>query len=274
MDRRQKLVEIKKRLENKTNVLCISTQLIEAGVDISFASVIRFLAGLDSIVQASGRCNRNRELIDANGLRCMGKVKVIDIDPVKERLGNLTDIKIGKEKTKRIIREYGRENLLRSDVLTQYFKYFFFERASEMTYPLDSDSEETLFNLLGLNSMNPGKKNDCLNPDRQLTLLKQSFMAANKEFEVIDAPNRSVVVEHGEGVELVQKLRKSNTEINSSVYSTLLSDAQKFSINLYTNEFQEFVDRDVVRPAREEIYYLPSRYYSEEFGFSGELDSQ
>ena len=50
---------IRKKLDNKKSILCISTQLIEAGVDVSFRSVIRLLAGLDSIAQAAGRCNRH-----------------------------------------------------------------------------------------------------------------------------------------------------------------------------------------------------------------------
>ena len=50
--------EIKQGLEDGLPLICISTQLIEAGVDVDFNHVIRSYAGIDSIVQASGRCNR------------------------------------------------------------------------------------------------------------------------------------------------------------------------------------------------------------------------
>lgn len=49
---------------NPKPVICVSTQLIEAGVDISFACVVRAMAGLDSIMQAAGRCNRNGESVE------------------------------------------------------------------------------------------------------------------------------------------------------------------------------------------------------------------
>lgn len=60
--RSRKLEEIKKALRKGVPCRVISTQLVEAGVDISFPEVIREMAGLDSIAQAAGRCNREGEL--------------------------------------------------------------------------------------------------------------------------------------------------------------------------------------------------------------------
>jgi len=52
------IAKIKSRLQRGEAVRVISTQLVEAGVDVDFPVVYRALAGLDSIAQASGRCNR------------------------------------------------------------------------------------------------------------------------------------------------------------------------------------------------------------------------
>lgn len=60
-DRQAILTEIKEKLQNGEPCCVISTNLIEAGVDIDFPTVYRERAGLDSLIQAAGRCNRNNQ---------------------------------------------------------------------------------------------------------------------------------------------------------------------------------------------------------------------
>lgn len=74
--------EIKRRLNNHEPVRVISTQLVEAGVDIDFPVVYRAMTGLASVVQAAGRCNREEAL---DGL---GRVVVFN-PPEKSPKGDL-----------------------------------------------------------------------------------------------------------------------------------------------------------------------------------------
>ncbi len=269
--RKEKLDTIRKRLEQGLPVLCISTQLIEAGVDISFGSVIRFLAGLDSIAQAAGRCNRHGELKDRNGASIRGQVDVIN--PDSESIGFLKDIQIGQEKTQRVFDETQDEDLLSPSVMQRYFQYYFYDRTCEMDYPVlakDHSPEQTLLNLLSQNSLNPNA--DHKKREGKLPLMRHSFMNAGKLFKAIDAPTQAVVVRHARGKELVSELCRLAKEFEPQAYYRVLKEAQQYSVNLFPNVWNELQELGAVHETREGegIYFLDENYYSDEFGVSTE----
>ena len=61
-DRKEKIRLCKERLENNKRMILISTQMIEAGVDVDFPVVFRDWCPLPSLIQAAGRCNRNNKI--------------------------------------------------------------------------------------------------------------------------------------------------------------------------------------------------------------------
>jgi CRISPR-associated endonuclease/helicase Cas3 len=268
--RKSKLDAIRGRLLQGLPVLCISTQLIEAGVDISFGAVIRFLAGLDSIAQAAGRCNRHGELKDKNGISIKGQVDVIN--PDSEPVELLKDIQVGKEKTQRVFSEIDSQaELLAPETMKRYFQYYFYDRSSEMDYPVfakDHAPEQTLLNLLSQNSLNTNA--DEKRRLGKLPLMHHSFMDAGKLFKAIDAPTRAVIIQHGKGKELVTELCRLAKEFEPQAYYQTLKAAQQYSVNVFPNIWKKLISVGAVYETQpgEGIYFLDEAHYSEEFGVS------
>jgi len=251
------LTEVRHRLDKKLPVLCVSTQLIEAGVDVDFASVIRFLAGLDSIAQAAGRCNRNGERKTAT---------VHMLNPNKENIDSLEDIKIGRDKAQRVFSE-GFQDFLAPDAIQQYFKYYFYDRAKEMAYPISAKKlgrDDSILNLLSSNTNNIGRG---LNS----RLLQQSFMTAGKLFKAIDSPTQAVIVPYGnEGKRVIADLCRVAKEFDVKTYRQLLKQAQKFSVNVFPNVWKCLQEENAVHEIQpdEAIYFLDEKHYSKDFGLS------
>lgn len=265
--RKHLLDVIRYRLDNGLPVLCVSTQLIEAGVDVDFASVIRFVAGLDSIAQAAGRCNRNGRLKNADGTLAKGQVYVVN--PDHEMTGMLTDIQVGKEVAERVLSE-SHQDFLAPAAMERYFQYYFFNRASDMDYPLAAAQAGRSTSILSLLSANHGCNSDYPKRAGRIPLMKQSFREAARQFKAIDAPTEGVVVPYDKGASLINDLCGLGKEFDPGTYYRKLSEAQQYSVNLFPNVFEKLQDVGALQEVQEGygIYYLKDEYYSPAYGVS------
>lgn len=271
--RKEILGKIRALLDKTSPVLCVSTQLVEAGVDIDFGSVIRFTAGLDSIAQAAGRCNRNAS-------RQSGRVHVVN--PSDESVDMLKDIQCGKGVTERLLSavDEGLEkfdgDLLGPDAMARYFDYYFFARRDEMEYPVSAQAvghEDTLLNLLSVNSIALSEfgRTHGVAPN---IYLRQSFMTAAKAFKAIDAPTRGVIVPYGQaGKNLVGQLCGA-FEVEKQY--KLLRKAQQYTVNVFPHLLNQLQEQQAVRPIQDglDILYLDTCYYSQDFGLGSTPDGK
>lgn len=171
--RSEVIANIKKRLEDGTPVRVISTQLVEAGVDLDFPVVYRAVAGLDSIAQAAGRCNREGRLEK-------GKV-VVFAPPTEAPPGHL-----------RQTAELGRQLLMENvdDPLAQEW----FDRYFRQLFWLMGD---------GLD------RHDIISRITNDPELRFSFRSASRRFRIIDDSRQApVLVMYKEGESLVEQLIK------------------------------------------------------------------
>ncbi len=262
---------VKTLLLDNRPVVCVSTQLIEAGVDIDFGSVIRYLAGLDSIVQSAGRCNRH-------GKHNPGNVWIVN--PREQNLDKLKDIRIGVEKSLRILDdfkehpEFFEHELLGIDAMNMFYKYYFYERKAEMNYPVNKDSpigrNDDLFNLLSSNQISVDEYQR-INESYPSLPLKQSFRTAALAFHAIDSPTRGIVVPYGrDGEEIIKDLCGASF---LEKQHKLLKKAQRYSVNLFPYELEKMLKIKAIHEVQEDagIFYLDKEYYSDQFGWCDEI---
>jgi len=269
--RRAKLAQLNEELEDREPVICVSTQLIEAGIDISFDCVIRSLAGLDSIAQAAGRCNRHGE--DA----CRD---VFIVNSSEENLSRLPEIRRGQLQTERVLREYAEDpaqfdhDLLSPKALARYYLYHYEVQKKEMQYPVSKRNsgfatDVTLFDLLcrnwtGLKAYMGRFK------QRPGYPFSQAFASCGSQFAVIDQDTVSVLVPYGRGREIIQELA---TASHLPATAKLLKEAQQYSVNLFKNEVQS-LDNGIYPIGDTGVLALADIYYSPEYGITPLTDNE
>ncbi|MCA9244870.1 MAG: CRISPR-associated helicase Cas3', partial [Phycisphaerales bacterium] len=169
------LAEIRARLSAQPPLPCrvISTQLIEAGVDIDFPVVYRTMAGLDSITQAAGRCNRE-------GRRERGDVYIFETDEKPRHLRQAPD------HTREVAKQH--DDLLSLEAMRQYFELMYWSRKLEW-------DKKDIMPMFAYGSDG----------------LHFQFREAAQAYEWIDAAQHAIVVPYGEiGRNLIDELRQKS----------------------------------------------------------------
>lgn len=263
----EKLEQLCAQLPNATGaqpVICVSTQLIEAGIDIDFACVIRDLAGLDSIAQAAGRCNRH-------GARpTSGRVHIVELP---EPPAQLDEIRQGRTVARELLGQWRRANpgklfpLDDPQQMTEYYNRAFYRRRDEMSYQAGPEGIGRRTSLLELLGANEQAKNDAARSSQTLhrSLLLQSFQTANSAFALIANTQGIVVPYNDEGREIVNQLAAS-FELESEWQ--LIRKAQRFTLSVYASQFTKLSNNDAIYEVQQGsgVYCLRSEFYDSAFG--------
>ncbi|MDR1911211.1 MAG: CRISPR-associated helicase Cas3' [Helicobacteraceae bacterium] len=249
--RSKTLDQTRENLNKERPVLCISTQLIEAGVDISFDCVIRAGAGLDSIVQAAGRCNRNGESAT------LQEVYVVNIKD--ERLSLLPEIEDGKRATKIVFCEKRSKNLLSDDALDLFYKYYFHRQKDKMDYNVAKSTK--VYDLLNHNTLEVTAYEE--QNQRKYQGLPCAFKSAADKFSVIDRGQTGIVVPYGGAMKLVERLK---AEYNLKDKMNTLKKLQKYTISVYSYVLNKLEKAGAITMIDDTFYLLSSEYYDDKAG--------
>lgn len=207
------IAEIKFALQDSQEkiIRVVATQLIEAGVDIDFPIVFRQIAGLDSVLQAAGRCNREGKMEISDAF-------VFSFDRPLPR-GTLSK---------------GSSTLRNMLAVTDWFLP---ETMKEYFIRLYKNSETF----------------DKAKVEERMRIGEWYFDIVAKEFRLIDNTCRSVIVNYGCSLDLVQKLK------SDGISYELMKQLSKYIVNLREDDFAKLKKQYLIEETLEGIYVLPDR---------------
>jgi CRISPR-associated endonuclease/helicase Cas3 len=211
----------------------VSTQLIEAGVDVDFPVVWRAMGPLDSIVQVAGRCNREGRLPDGQS----GQVHIFS--PADNGLprGRLYQTATGFAAT--ILADITTQELATNPALfTRYF---------------------------GMIHALPQPEGVAIQEHRRELL----FRTVGREAKVIDDDTRPVIVEYGEGARLITEIQTRQRPANEPRFDkTDLRHLQRFMVNVRLRDFQVLQGQRHLQPLLPnlDLHVLKSGHYHPELG--------
>lgn len=243
---------MKERLKKREPIRVISTQVVEVGVNIDFPVVYREMAGLDSIAQAAGRCNREGKL-KRDGKLVKGEVVVFDSQDIPKMFTKACDA--CREVFRHRYDPQHPERILSPENFEIYFQNYF--------YRLNDFDKEKIMTLL------TNDANEC----------KIQFRTAAARFKLIEDANQHSVIVWYQGksekelsekeldsVALISELKKRG------ISRDLMRKLQRFSINVYDQVFQHLQSQGLIREVFGIWVQEREGMYDEEFGLKPDYD--
>lgn len=231
--RRRVIEYVKAQLEAEKPCRVISTQLIEAGVDIDFPVVFRSLAGLDSIAQAAGRCNRE-------GKTDAGRTYVFKSEHHRSESYFSDTANIASQ----VLPLH--DDALALKTVEHYFKLYYWDQSSRW------DGRHILQRL-------------ALQQDHGLPFLF-SFATIAETFHLIEDNTREVIVPWGdEGRQLCERLRV----VSVPVPREILRKLQRYSVRIPIRTWNAHLGVDIeLIHNRYPVLICPEKQYDESTGLS------
>lgn len=213
------IADIKTSLAANEPLRVVSTQMVEAGVDIDFPVVFRALAGLDSIAQSAGRCNREGRLD-------RGQV-VVFVPPAPAPIGHLRK---GEQATRAMLAVEGTDAALTPAGFRRYFDLLY------SSVELDKEGIVTMLTEGAHRGEFP-------------------FRTVAAKFQLIaEEGSGTILVPYGEtGLQLVEQLERIGPE------RWLLRRLQRFAVSIHQGHVRGLLKTGAIREVGQDTYALLER---------------
>ena len=261
--RKETIKEMQEALENKQQkVLCVSTQVIEAGVDVSFARVIRLLAGMDNIVQATGRENRNREfdgLAPGYIVRLKGEV-----------LKGLSEIEAAKNAAANLLVKYKNSpkiydnDLMSEKAINEYYECLY-GNVNDGYHDFYIESvRDSILNLMSCNeNVDSGKI-----PEYNKYFMHQALKTAGGLFTVFDESSIDIIVPYDRGTEIIQEVFAVGDKDYEKL-KAVLKEAKLYTVSLFKYQKIKLEEQGaLIFVPSAGVYILQDGYYDELTGLN------
>ena len=180
----ERIEEIRHRLKAGEPVRVVSTQLVEAGVDLDFPVVYRAMAGLDSVMQAAGRCNREGRMAEP------GEVYIFSLTDGTNALGEMSWAQGALED---LLNRLAQQGAPQREEIERYYKAFYND-VDCFDNKRDKEVSKRLW----------GEDND------RCEELRFDYETASEYFKYIEDQSTSIVVPYGkEGKAIIKKLQNN-----------------------------------------------------------------